>query len=145
MKRNLFGKNIRFALILSTASLISIQAGEAVDVYCPTSKELKLNKPKQLADGTWQYSVKSTGLPFTFTANDAHKKEIQYWKLSFATVQVIPGHAALGCSYTVTYGTNDEDVIMLTSQDEGVEYCMVEKSRYFQCDSEAAVKKKSKH
>jgi len=79
---------VKFTLLLSITTMMSLQAGHAGKMYCPNAQDIEV---KQLPNGNWEYTGVTTGdravifkatYPLKLTlyeSNDAVKTGGVYW------------------------------------------------------------------
>jgi len=116
MINTMLGKSLKFTLLLSITTMMSLQTGHAGKMYCPSAHAIEV---KQLPNGNWEYTGVSTGdRAVIFKAESPQKLTLHGGGSALK-----PG-AVLECNY---HGN------LLTSNDAGaIQDCNVEEE-YFEC------------
>ena len=126
MKTISSAKSIKFALILSVASFMGMQASQATQVYCPAPKDL-VQTHYDWHSGIGTYTGNSTPKKFTFKGQSFGSTPEWMVRGSTAT-------AAAGARCDYEY--NGTEVLMLGADDAGAKRCQpVPNSNYFDCAS----------
>lgn len=121
MKKISLGRNVKFALILSVASLMGIKASQAVKVFCPLAQDLE--EPTQLPEGAWEYKATSIGGGFIFSGRD-----IKLTLHPHALPEAFKLSSSLACRYHTTY-TNV--YLTIRTKDAAASKCNPDPTRRF--------------
>lgn len=119
MMNNLSTKSIKSAIILSVASLMGMQASEAVSVYCPDAGALHVS---QQPNGDWKYHGASIGGDFDFSVEQpAPRFMLRIPHQGMASFASPHGRPQLVCSYNDNAG----GLLMLTAYLGEEEHCVL--------------------